>query len=90
MIELNDLRSHPEKYKLACTKKRSNFDVDAFLALDKEYRELKTALEQLRATQNKVSKEIPKAQGDTKQKMLEEMKTLVAKLKDEQSRYKSV
>lgn len=82
MIDLNDLRANPEKYKQAAIKKRIKVDIDAFLSLDKELRELKVQVDTMRARQNAVSKEIPKLQGNEKQNLLSEMKELSAKLKD--------
>jgi seryl-tRNA synthetase len=82
MIDLYDLRERPEIYKDACLKKRVQFDVDGFLALDAKLKTLKASVEQLRAQQNAASKEIPKLQGELKSKRLEEMKEIAAQLKD--------
>lgn len=41
MIDLNDLRQRPEKYKEACLKKRVQVDVEEFLKLDQRYRDVK-------------------------------------------------
>jgi seryl-tRNA synthetase len=83
MIDLVDLRANPERYRTACAKKRMKFDIDAFLELDKQYREKKTALETLRAEQNRVSKEMPKLQGADKERALAEMKLVAARLKED-------
>ncbi len=86
MINLHDLREHPDKYRDACRKKRISFDVDAFLKLDSTYRELKQEVEALRAQQNKASKEIPSLKGALKsaekEQMLKEMKDVSTKLKN--------
>ncbi len=81
MIDLVDLRKRPEAFQAACDKKRIKFSVQAFLEIDASYRAAKQAIEQLRATQNAVSKEIPKLKGDEKAAKLAEMKDLAAKLK---------
>ncbi len=87
MIDIHDLRTNPEKYKAAALKKRSKFDIDAFLSLDSTYRELKQEIESLRATQNKASKEIPTLKGPEKEAKLKEMKDLSAKLKESSDKY---
>lgn len=86
MIDINELRAHPEIFEDACQKKRVNFDVRAFLVLDAEYRALKTTVESLRASQNAVNREIPKLQGSEKTTRLEEMKRLAAQIKEEGER----
>jgi seryl-tRNA synthetase len=87
MIDIHDLRANPDKYKAAVQKKRMNFDIDAFLNLDSSYRELKQEIENLRATQNKASKEIPTLKGPEKEVRLKEMKEISAKLKESSEKY---
>ncbi len=86
MIDLKDLRERPDAYQEACAKKRIKFDVKAFLALDKEVKELRTEVENLRAKQNAFSKEIPKLSGDEKTKKLAEMKEVAPALKSADER----
>jgi seryl-tRNA synthetase len=88
MIDLDDVRERPEAYKEACTKKGIKFDVDAFLALDREVRTCKQTLEALRSQQNAFNKELPKLQGEAKQSKLAEMKTLSAKAKEDETGFK--
>ncbi len=83
MIDLVQLREHPELFEEACRKKRVKFDIPAFLQLDKEYRARKAEFETLRAQQNAFSKELPKLKGPEKDAKLAGMKELAAKLKDE-------
>lgn len=90
MIDLKDLRERPAEYQAACEAKRIKFDVHGFVALDSEYRELKTRVDGLRAEQNKVSKEIPNLAGDEKGQRLEEMKALSSQLKTESGRLKEI
>jgi seryl-tRNA synthetase len=58
MIDLRDLREHPDKYRDGCRKKGFAVDIDHILLLDKRKRELQTERERLRAEQSKVEKEI--------------------------------
>lgn len=82
MIDLNDLRSRPEVYQKACERKRINFDIPAFVALDAARREMLGDVEQLRAKQNTLSKEVPKLKGEEKTARLAELKELSPRLKD--------
>lgn len=81
MIDLAHFRAHPEVYREACRKKFSKFNVDEFLELDARFRELKVAVENLRARQNQFNKDLPKLQGSDKEAKLGEMKTIAADLK---------
>ena len=84
MIDVKDLRERPDAYQDACNKKRVAFDVKAFLSIDGETREVKRRVEDLRAKQNKVSKEIVKLAGEEKTKKLSEMKEVATTLKSEE------
>lgn len=81
MIDLNDLRQRPDVYQDAAKKKRIKVDVTAFLKLDEERREVIKRVDEMRATKNSVSKEIPKMKGDDKTKAIAEMKVVGDKLK---------
>ena len=81
MIDLADFRARPGAYKEACRKKRISFDIDAFLALDTDYRKAKQAIETMRSEQNAASKALPRLQGAEKEAKLAAMKELSAKLK---------
>lgn len=90
MIDLNDIRENPDLYIEACRKKRIQFDVKAFLQLDKEYRDIRTVNETQRARQNTVTKEIPKLSGSEKEAKLAEMKTLAEELKQSSAKLKEL
>jgi seryl-tRNA synthetase len=81
MIDINLLRETPEAFEKACNLKRVKIDISSILDLDKKVRTLKREVEALRATQNKVSKEIPKLAKEEKEQKLGEMKLLSEKLK---------
>ena len=82
MINLNDLRENPDKYIKACRDKKVNFDITQFLNLDLQYRQAKIKLEEKKALQNSISKEIPKLLGNDKEEKLSEMKSLSADIKN--------
>ena len=84
MIDPQELRENPDKYKQACKDKRVSIDIDAILELDKKFRTSKQEFEALRATQNAVSKEIPQLKGEQKEQKLAEMKTLSVEVKEKE------
>lgn len=87
MIDLADLRANPEKYRLACQKKRINFDIEKFLELDQTRRSMQQEVESLRSRQNAASKLIPQLKGQEKTDKLAEMKDVVASLKGLEEKY---
>ncbi len=84
MIDLHDLRKRPEAYADAAKKKRIAVDVLAFIKLDEERRTLIPIVEDMRKKKNEVSKEVPKMQGEEKEKTIKEMKELGEKLKKQE------
>jgi seryl-tRNA synthetase len=81
MIDLHDLRARPEEYQKACEKKGIKMSIQEFLALDSEYRRVRSDVETKRAEQNAVSREMPKLKGAEKEAKLAEMKELAEALK---------
>jgi seryl-tRNA synthetase len=86
MIDLQDLRQNPAAYKDAAAKKKVKVDIDAFLKLDDERREMIKSVEEMRAKKNAVSKSVPTLKGDEKKKVIAEMKTLDGTLKEEETK----
>ncbi|HMO02228.1 MAG TPA: serine--tRNA ligase [Oligoflexia bacterium] len=82
MIDLNDLRQNPDKYREGIKKKYSDFNLDYFITLDAGYREKKKEFEALRAEQNTFSKQINTLKGEAKEQGLVRMKEIASKLKD--------
>jgi len=58
MIDLKDLRAHPDKYRNGAAAKRIDVDIDALLELDEQYRSTLAQQESARAEQKKLGKEI--------------------------------
>jgi len=56
MIDLCIIRSNPDLIKSVCARRGCDIDVDAFLTIDREYRNLLTELENLKAEQNKLGR----------------------------------
>lgn len=81
MIDLQDLRAHPEAYQDAAAKKNLTVDIKAFLKLDEYRRELTKMTDEMRARQNSANKRIPGLKGKEKEEALKEMKELSEELK---------
>ncbi|MCB0318022.1 MAG: serine--tRNA ligase [Bdellovibrionales bacterium] len=90
MIDLHDFRQRPEAYQAACEKKRIKFDVQAFLQLDEKVRILQQNEESLRAEQNSANKQIKSLNGDEKQKLLDQMKSISTTLKEVSAEHKNL
>ena len=90
MIDLQDLRDRPDVYKKTIKNKGLDADVDAFLKLDDERKELLPEVEQMRAAQNEANKKIPSLKGDEKEKMLSEMKSLSSDLKKKEEKLRDI
>ena len=82
MIDLKLLIENPEKIKKAILKKRYKGDLDAVIKMDEQRRKLMSEIENLKAEQNKIAKEIPNAkEPKDKTALLEKSKELKEKLK---------
>lgn len=57
MIDLKQLREHPDRFRQGAQKKRIAVDIDRILALDEQRRALVGQQESLRAEQNRLAKE---------------------------------
>ena len=73
MLDLKFIAENPDVVKDGCRKKRKDVNVDKILKLDAERRTLIVEIDELRAKQNKVSKDIPQKSGDEKETLLAEM-----------------
>lgn len=85
MLDIKRIRMNPEEVKEALAKRHGEFPIDEVLKLDEEKRELLVKVEEMKAEQNRVSKEIPKLKkenGDI-QDVLDEMKELSKTIKEQ-------
>lgn len=85
MLDIKLIRENPD-YVKKCIKKRNldlDYVVDDILATDKAYRDLLGEIEQKKARQNLVSKQIPKLKGmgQNTDNIMREMKTLSSQIK---------
>ncbi len=91
MLDIKFIKENPELIKEAARKKHLSFDVAPLIALEEKRKEALTAFETLRAEQNKLSDEIPKAvdQG-ARAALIENLKPLKEKVGAAEEAYKAV
>lgn len=86
MLDIRRIRTNPDEVKTALRNRQMENDaiVDECLELDEKRRDIIAKVEEKKAHQNKVSKEIPrlKKEGQDATAVLEEMKTLSAEIKE--------
>lgn len=84
MLDIKRIRSNPEEVKEALRKRQGDYPIDKVLEIDKKRRNLLTEMEQMKAKQNQVSKEIPKLKKEGKDvsEVLEEMRKLSDTIKE--------
>ncbi len=90
MLDIKTIRENPDQIRRASELKRIPCDVDEILRTDQEKRDLLFAIERLRAERNKGSKEVPKLQGEEKQKMVARMKELSDAVKSKEEQHKGL
>jgi seryl-tRNA synthetase len=78
MLDLKNVRAHPELLKEALRNRRSQIDLDEFLQYDADYRKTLFEVENLKATRNRVSDDIAslKKQGKPTEHLIEEMRSV--------------
>lgn len=80
MIDLTLLRADPKAFQKACDVKNIKLDVQKFLQLDEQRRDLLQLVEKMRGERNAVSKNIPRMKGDEKATAIHDMKQLGERL----------
>ncbi len=89
MLDIKLIREMPDEVKAKLKTRNADYDavVDEILSIDIERRKISTSTDELKAKQNKVSKEIPmiKKQGGDVAAIMAEMKELSAKIKENDS-----
>jgi len=86
MIDLKDLRDHPDRYRTTAKHKRIEVDIDLLLELDTQHRRLQTDLQQITAEKNKIGKQIGQLAGQLKQATPEEKSSLQQQMQALQER----
>ena len=70
MLDIRAIREDPERFRAGLARRNMADAVDELLAADERRRSLTVRVEELRAEQNRASKQIGKAQGEEKQKLI--------------------
>jgi len=83
MLDLAFIRSHPDVVKEAARLKNNNIDIDYLLEVDRRVTTLQHKIEEARAHQNQISKQIPYAGKDKvlREKLIVEGKALAEQIK---------
>lgn len=84
MLDIRRIRKEPEEVVKALSKRHGEFPIDKVLDLDKQRRNILTQVEEMKAKQNLVSKEIPKLkkEGKDASSLLSQLKELSNNIKD--------
>jgi seryl-tRNA synthetase len=96
MIELKDLRAHPDRYRQGAAAKQNAIEIDHLLEIDQRLRAHVTRQQDLAAEKNKIGKQIgqiarqiQESSGEEKQRLEEEMARLQDRpnqIKEEENR----
>jgi len=81
VLDVRAIRDDPEPFRTGLARRNLGDAVDQLLAADERRRELTQRVDDLRAEQNRASKQIGKASGDEKQKLIDEVAGVSAELK---------
>ncbi len=82
MLDIKRIREDPDPFRAALARRNLADAVDRLLAADERRRSLTARVEELRAEQNRASKAIGAADGDEKQKLIDEVAKVSAELKE--------
>ena len=84
MLDIKRIRQNPEEINELLKRRDPNLSIDKVIELDGKRREILKTVEEMKANQNKVSKEIPKLKkaGENVTATLAEMKKLSAEIKE--------
>jgi len=80
VLDIGFIRENADRVRQAVAGKRAPLDVDQLLETDRRRRALQQEIDQLRSRRNEVGAAIPKAQGDTKQALIDEGRSLRERL----------
>jgi seryl-tRNA synthetase len=81
MLDLRAIRENPDAFRAGLARRALGDVVDELLALDERRRSLTSRVEQLRAQQNRASKEIGGASGDERERLISEVSSVSRELK---------
>ena len=92
MLDIKRIRNNPEEINELLKRRDPNLSIDRVIELDEKRREILKKVEEMKANQNKVSKDIPKLKkaGEDVTATLTEMKKLSAEIKELDVKVKEV
>lgn len=92
MLDIKRIRSNPEEVIKALAKRKGDYPINKVLELDERRREILTEVEEMKARQNQVSKEVPKfkKEGKDPAPIFKEMKALSEKVKELDNEVKEI
>ena len=82
MLDIRAIREDPERFRIGLARRDLGDAVDRLLADDERRRSLTAQVDRLRAEQNKASKAIGRADGEEKQRLIDEVARVSASLKE--------
>ena len=82
MLDVKAVREDPEPFRRGLARRNLEGAVDELLALDERRRGLTARVEDLRAEQNRASKAIGAAQGEQKRRLIDEVSSVSAQVKE--------
>jgi seryl-tRNA synthetase len=82
LLDIKRIRDDPDPFRAALARRNLADAVDRLLKADERRRSLTARVEELRAAQNRTSKAIGAAQGEEKQKLIDEVAKVSSELKE--------
>jgi seryl-tRNA synthetase len=90
VLDLKLIRQQPDLVREGARKKRIQVDLDGLLSVDSDARALQTEVDNLRARQNALSKEVGKAPADQRAALIAEVNSFKAQLAAGEARLRDV
>ena len=92
MLDIKVLRQEPERIKEALKKRFNPLDIEPAIELDKQRRAILAEVEQKKAKQNEITKQIPqmKKNGETTDQIFAEMKELSNDIKADDEKVRDI
>lgn len=92
MLDIKILRQEPEKIKEALKKRNNDLDITPAIELDKERRAILTDVEQKKAKQNEINKQIPqlKKAGENTDEIFAQMREVSAEIKADDEKVREI
>jgi seryl-tRNA synthetase len=82
LLDIKRIREDPDRFRVALARRNLADAVDRLLDADERRRSLTARVDELRAEQNRVSRAIGAAQGEEKQRLIDEVAKVSAELKE--------